>query len=144
MFNLPHPIIEDFLFLIILAFMGWYDCKRFSLEPLSLVILMAMTVIGVWNLWIPVLLFVIGYGIMFLSAVIGDFICQRDSIAGGDMIISGVCCAYMGWKWFVVAFFLSAILGQIAIWFYYRHYRHLNIPYVPYLATGALIGMVIK
>lgn len=142
MFNAYHPVVENIIFLVVLAFMGWYDCKKLALEPWSLGALILMTVRA--NYWQFIMLLLIGYGIMFLSAVIGDFICQRDSIAGGDLIIAGVCCAYMGLKWFVVAFVLSAVIGQMAIWFYYRYHRHLNIPYVPYLAAGALMGMVIK
>ena len=144
MFNISHPIMENVGFLIILAYMGWYDHKKLSLDLSSLI---ALTLMAAWdptNFWIPLVLFLIGYSIMFLSAVVGDYICQRDSIAGGDMLISGVCCAYMGLPCFVLAFILSAIAGQVAIWRYYRYHRHLNIPYVPYLAAGALVGMVIR
>ena len=149
MFNVSHPIMENILFLAILTFMGWYDCKKLSLEPISLAALFILAFgphgnFDKWNIWLPFVLFLIGYVIMFVAAVIGDYICQRDSIAGGDMIIAGVCCAYMGLKWFVLAFALSAVIGQLAIWFYYKYHRHLNIPYVPYLAAGALVGMVIK
>ena len=146
MFSISHPIIENVLFLAMLIYMGWYDCKKFSLDPFVLVLMILMCLLSdlKYIIWLPLTLFIIGYGIMFLAAVIGDFICQRDSIAGGDMIISGVCCAYFGLKWFVVAFVLSAVIGQLAIWFYYKHHRHLNIPYVPYLAAGAWVGMVVK
>jgi prepilin signal peptidase PulO-like enzyme (type II secretory pathway) len=136
MFSTGHPLIENILFVIVLAFMGWYDYKKLSLEPVSLILLAALTF--TLNFWQALALFAIGYGIMFMSAVIGDVICQRDSIAGGDMIIAGVCCAYMGLKWFVMAFVISAVIGQMAIWIYYRYHRHLNIPYVPYLAAGVL------
>ena len=146
MFSISHPIIENVLFLSLLVYMGWYDCKKLSLDPSVLVLMILMCLLSdvKYSIWLPLTLFIIGYGIMFLAAVIGDFIYQRDSIAGGDMIIAGVCCAYMGLKWFVLAFALSAVIGQLAIWFYYKYHRHLNIPYVPYLAAGALMGMVIK
>lgn len=142
MFNANHPVVENIIFLIILAFMGWYDHKKLMLEPWSLAFLVLM-VIGNGNIWCSAMLLIIGYSIMFLSAIVGDFVCQRDSIAGGDMIISGVVCAYMGLKWFILSFIVAAVIGQIAVWAYYMHHRHLNIPYVPYLAAGAILGLIL-
>ncbi len=100
-------------------------------------------VVGVW----------IGYGIIYFLKFIGDlglylylklskkesFEGEKESMGLGDVDLMGMIGAFLGWRLTILNFFVAPFLGCLyGVYILIRKKSH-AIPYVPFLAGGALI-----
>lgn len=83
-----------------------------------------------------------GGGVLYLFAVIFEFLAKKEGMGGGDIKLLAMMGAWMGWKSIIfiilVASLIGSILGTIALLVSKKGLRA-RIPFGPFLALGALI-----
>lgn len=87
----------------------------------------------------------IGGGLFFLFAILGEAIFKKESLGGGDIKLAGMLGAFLGWEKILLVFFLSAILGSIIgilLMFFSQEVRKDKIiPFGPFLAIATFLGI---
>jgi leader peptidase (prepilin peptidase) / N-methyltransferase len=82
----------------------------------------------------------VGFALIFFLA--------RGGMGFGDVRLAGLCgmfLAFLGWRYFAVGFFASAVIGGvvgIALLLTRRAGRKTQIPYGPFLAAGTMTGVL--
>jgi leader peptidase (prepilin peptidase)/N-methyltransferase len=98
------------------------------------------------GLWPSILGTLVGGGGLFLVALLGDWIFRKESMGGGDIKLSAVLGAFLGWKLVVLVFFLSALVGALAsgVWLLVsRDMRKKRmIPFGPFLSIAAVAAVL--
>jgi leader peptidase (prepilin peptidase)/N-methyltransferase len=85
----------------------------------------------------------VGGGLMYLIAVVGDAVYKKETMGGGDIKLAAAIGAFMGWRVLLVALFASFLLGAIGGAAYMvLGGREKTVPFGPFLAAGALIALV--
>lgn len=85
---------------------------------------------------------IVGWGSMFLLAVVGELIFRKEALGGGDMKLMAMIGAFLGWKLVLLTFFISPLLGTVAgIVVMIRHKENV-IAYGPYLALGSIVCLL--
>lgn len=80
-----------------------------------------------------------GGGILYLTAVIGDFIFKKDTMGGGDVKLLAMIGAFLGVKKAVFVFFLAP-LPALPLALYSKYIKKTEtIPYGPFLAVTAAV-----
>lgn len=87
----------------------------------------------------------VGGGLFFLFAMLGEAIFKKESLGGGDIKLAGMLGAFLGWEKILLVFFLSAILGSIIgiiFMFFSEEVRKKKIiPFGPFLAIATFLGI---
>jgi len=82
---------------------------------------------------------------LLLIGVIGDKLFKKESMGGGDIKLSALLGAYLGWQQvifvLVCASFLGAVIGLAGILISKRIKETRLIPFGPFLALGALVSI---
>ena len=82
---------------------------------------------------------------LFLIAVLGDKLFKRESMGGGDIKLSALLGAYLGWQQvifvLVCASFVGALTGIAGILLSKQVKKTRLIPFGPFLALGALVAI---
>lgn len=77
---------------------------------------------------------VCGYGILFLTALLGNFLFKKESMGGGDLKLMAMMGAFIGWhKVLFVFMFAPFIALPFALW-YRLTQKEEQIPFGPFLA----------
>jgi len=80
-----------------------------------------------------------GGGIVYLTAIIGDFVFKKDSMGGGDVKLMAMMGAFLGWKYIILTFFLAPFFA-LPIALYVKFVRKDDIvPYGPFLSIAGLV-----
>ena len=83
----------------------------------------------------------VGGGVIYLVAVIGDFLFKKESMGGGDIKLLAMIGAFLGWKMAILTFLLSP---YFAIFFalYSKFYKKESvIPFGPFLSGACLVSL---
>jgi len=87
----------------------------------------------------------IGGGVLYLLAIIGELLFKKESMGGGDIKLAAMLGAFLGWQKVFLIFFLSALLGSIvgilAIYLSSRIKKHRTIPFGPFLALASFAAL---
>ncbi len=108
----------------------------------------------------------VGGGVIYLTAILGDAAFKKESMGGGDIKLLAMCGALLGWSKVLVAFFVSPVFAAvIGIWMRLRtgdpgtleghalkrlatnlsrrwETGNEMIPYGPFLALGSWIALL--
>jgi len=57
--------------------------------------------------------FIVGGGVLYLIALLGDWIFKKESMGGGDIKMAAMLGAFLGWQKVVLVFFGSAVVGLL-------------------------------
>lgn len=90
--------------------------------------------------------FVVGGGVLYLIAALGDWLFKKDSMGGGDIKMAAMLGAFLGWQKVILIFFGSAGIGlvvSIIIMLFSSKLRSSRvIPFGPFLAIAAFIAII--
>lgn len=88
---------------------------------------------------------VVGGGMFYLAALLGELIFKKESMGGGDIKLAMVLGAFLGWQNILLILLLSAFLGSLiggaALFFSKDVKESRTIPFGPFLAIGAIVAM---
>jgi leader peptidase (prepilin peptidase)/N-methyltransferase len=88
---------------------------------------------------------VVGGGALYLIALLGDALFKKESMGGGDIKMTAMLGAFLGWQKVLLIFISSAVFGLIvsaALMFFSAKLRKERIiPFGPFLAMGAFLAM---
>jgi len=88
---------------------------------------------------------IIGGGIIFLIALAGLAIFKKEAMGGGDVKLSAMIGAFIGWKYILISlfigFFIGAIAGILLILLKIRSRDDL-VPFGPFIVLGSLITIL--
>jgi len=89
---------------------------------------------------------VIGGGVLYLIAILGDWLFKKESMGGGDIKMAAMLGAFLGWEKVVFIFFASALIGlliSIIVMFFSSKVRQSRmIPFGPFLAIAAFVAII--
>jgi leader peptidase (prepilin peptidase)/N-methyltransferase len=128
--DLKHRIIPDVLTLpgIILGFLLSFLVK----SPTFL-----QSLLGI----------VVGGGMFYLAAILGDLLFKKESMGGGDIKLAMMLGAFLGWQKIILVLLLAAVLGSIigglAMLFPGEVKKTRAVPFGPFLAIGAFIAIIL-
>ncbi len=77
---------------------------------------------------------VCGYGVLLVTALIGNFLFKKESMGGGDLKLMAMMGAFIGWKYVLFVFMLSPFVAlPFALWYRVAK-KEEQIPFGPFLA----------
>ncbi len=118
-----------FYFFLLLWMLFWTDIRALVLpHALTIALVAGALVYGVvippggdWrgfvfahNVWDAMLGFVVGYGGLYLFALLYALVRNRQGMGGGDFMLLGALAAWLGWESLPVLLLLSAVQGVVA------------------------------
>jgi len=87
----------------------------------------------------------IGGGVLYLIAMLGDWLFKKESMGGGDIKMTAMLGAFLGWEKIVLIFFAGAVIGLlvsiVAMYFSKKVRSTRMIPFGPFLALGAFLAI---
>ena len=123
--------------------------KKYSIVPDQLLILLAVTAIGIipfhssWKA--PLLGALIGFSIMMLIALVGKLAYRRDTLGGGDIKLFSALGLIAGPKGILFIFAATTLLSAACFAYLLAKKRAKitdSLPMVPYIATSAAFYLV--
>ncbi|HUR95528.1 MAG TPA: prepilin peptidase [Gemmatimonadales bacterium] len=85
---------------------------EFSLGGLVLGVLFALAV-GWQALGVAVLGAAVGFGLLWLVAVLGEWYFEQEAMGGGDIKMMAMVGAFLGWRGTLLTIFLGALIGSL-------------------------------
>ncbi len=87
----------------------------------------------------------VGGGVLYLVALLGDWLFKKESMGGGDIKMTAMLGAFLGWQKIILIFFAGAVIGLIvsviAMYFSKKVRSTRMIPFGPFLAAGAFLAI---
>lgn len=87
----------------------------------------------------------VGGGMFYLAAILGELLFKKESLGGGDIKLAMMLGAFLGWQKILLVLLLSAFLGTLiggAALFLSKDVKETRtIPFGPFLALGTVIAM---
>ncbi len=87
----------------------------------------------------------VGGGMFYLAAVLGELLFKKESLGGGDIKLAMMLGAFLGWQKILLVLLLSAFLGSLIggmALFLSKDVKETRIiPFGPFLALGAVIAI---
>ena len=80
-----------------------------------------------------------GGGLIYLVAVIGEFIFKKEAMGGGDVKLQAMIGAFLGWKWAILSFFVGCFIGSAIGIYQLIRYKDNTLPFGPALAMGSIV-----
>jgi leader peptidase (prepilin peptidase)/N-methyltransferase len=84
----------------------------------------------------------VGGGIILIIAGVGSIIFKKEAMGGGDVKLTAMIGAFLGWRYTIISlflgFFLGALIGIILIMTRIKK-REDAIPFGPFIALGSII-----
>jgi leader peptidase (prepilin peptidase)/N-methyltransferase len=87
----------------------------------------------------------LGGGLFWLIAFLGQVLLKREAMGGGDIKLAAMIGAYLGWRLLLLTIFLAAFSGSLVGIFLLRLHlrgREEPIPFGPFLSLGAFLSML--
>lgn len=88
----------------------------------------------------------VGGGVLYLAAVLGEKLFRKESMGGGDIKMTAMLGTFLGWQKVIIVFFGGAFLGlliSIFLMIFSKKVRSSRlIPFGPFLATAAGVAVV--
>lgn len=96
--------------------------------------------------WIDSLIgLLVGGGALWFIAILGDWLFKKESMGGGDIKLSGMLGAFLGWQKVLLIFVSSALIGLvvsiIVMAFSSKLRENRMIPFGPFLALAAMLAI---
>jgi leader peptidase (prepilin peptidase)/N-methyltransferase len=89
---------------------------------------------------------VVGGGMLYLAAIMGELIFKKESMGGGDIKMAAMLGAFLGWQKIIFIFIAGSFVGLIVsliIMLFSKKARETRvIPFGPYLAIAAIIATI--
>jgi leader peptidase (prepilin peptidase)/N-methyltransferase len=89
---------------------------------------------------------IIGGGVLYLIALLGDWLFKKESMGGGDIKMAAMMGAFLGWQKVVFIFFAGAFIGLVISIFLLAVSKQVRstrvIPFGPFLAVAAMIAIL--
>lgn len=89
---------------------------------------------------------IVGGGVLYLIAILGDWLFKKESMGGGDIKMTAMLGALLGWQKVVLIFFTGAVIGlvvSIILMIVSKEVRSTRvIPFGPFLAAAAMIAII--
>jgi leader peptidase (prepilin peptidase)/N-methyltransferase len=82
-----------------------------------------------------------GGGILYGTAIIGDFIFRKESMGGGDIKLLAMAGSILGWKAVLVTFFIAPMIALVPGLLVLLFKRSHVIPYGPFLSLALVISL---
>jgi leader peptidase (prepilin peptidase) / N-methyltransferase len=87
----------------------------------------------------------VGGGIILIIAWVGSIIFKKEAMGGGDVKLTAMIGAFLGWRYTIISlflgFFLGALIGIILIMTKIKK-REDVIPFGPFIALGSIITLL--
>jgi leader peptidase (prepilin peptidase)/N-methyltransferase len=87
----------------------------------------------------------VGGGIILIIALVGSKIFKKEAMGGGDVKLTAMIGAFLGWRYTIISlflgFFLGALTGIILIMTKIKK-REDAIPFGPFIALGSIITLL--
>lgn len=83
----------------------------------------------------------LGGGILYLMAEIGERVFKKEAMGGGDVKLLAAIGAFFGWKGVLFVLFAGSVAGSVAGLAVKRAFKKEAIPFGPYLALGTVLHM---
>lgn len=88
----------------------------------------------------------VGGGVLYLIALLGDWLFKKDSMGGGDIKMAAMLGAFLGWQKVIFIFFAAAAIGLLAsivIMAFSKKVRTSRIiPFGPFLAMAGYVAIL--
>jgi len=88
----------------------------------------------------------VGGGVLYIIALLGDWLFKKESMGGGDIKMAAMLGAFLGWEKVVFIFFGSAAIGLVVSLFLMIFSKKLRdsrvIPFGPFIALAAFLAIV--
>ena len=115
---------------------------EFSLGGLAAGLVLA-GVLGRRALGVAVAGAALGYGVLWLAAVVGKWWAGRDAMGGGDLKMMAMVGAFLGWRGVLLTVFLGSLIGTLVyLPALLRRERHREVPFGVFLALGAVTALL--
>ncbi len=89
---------------------------------------------------------VVGGGVLYLVAILGDWMFKKESLGGGDIKMAAMLGAFLGWQKVIIVFLGGAVVGLVIsgiIMIFSKKLRSSRmIPFGPFLAIAAVIAII--
>jgi len=87
----------------------------------------------------------VGGGIILIIAWVGSIIFKKEAMGGGDVKLTAMIGAFLGWRYTIISlflgFFLGALTGIVLIMTKIKK-REDDIPFGPFIALGSIITLL--
>ena len=105
-----------------------------------ILILLVKMYVGGWQLGLETLIDgIIGFLIMYLVKIIGDFMFKKESMGGGDIKLLFFFGLFLGWELSLISIFIASFIGlPISLYILLKNKSHI-IPFEPFLSIAALL-----
>ncbi len=105
-----------------------------------ILILLVKMYVGGWQLGLETLIDgIIGFLIMYLVKIIGDFMFKKESMGGGDIKLLFFFGLFLGWELSLISIFIASFIGlPISLYILLKNKSHI-IPFGPFLSIAALL-----
>lgn len=101
---------------------------------------------GGLTIWQSLTGLLVGGGVLFIVAELGDRIFKKESMGGGDIKMAAMLGAFLGWQKVILIFFSSAFIGMIISIILMAFSKKLRenrvIPFGPFIAIAALLAIL--
>ncbi len=88
----------------------------------------------------------VGGGFLYLIALLGDWLFKKESMGGGDIKMTAMLGAFLGWQKIVIIFFAGALIGlviSVVVMAFSKRVRSSRIiPFGPFLAIAAFLAIL--
>lgn len=84
---------------------------------------------------------VIGGGVIYLMAILGDWLFKKESMGGGDIKLMAMIGAFLGWENAVLTFFIAPFFGAVYGLIEKIRTKDSAIAYGPFIVLGAVISL---
>lgn len=88
----------------------------------------------------------VGGGSLYLIAILGDWLFNKESMGGGDIKMAAMLGAFLGWQKIILIFISAAVIGlvvSLVIMIFSARVRKTRVvPFGPFLATAAMFSIV--
>jgi leader peptidase (prepilin peptidase)/N-methyltransferase len=85
----------------------------------------------------------LGFGLLWLVAVVGKRVFKEDAMGGGDIKMMGMVGAFLGWSGVLLTVFLGAMVGVVAFLPALISGRRKLVPFGVFLAIGAAVTYLV-
>ncbi|MCJ7508048.1 MAG: prepilin peptidase [candidate division Zixibacteria bacterium] len=149
-FGWGWEFISKTVFLILLIIIFFIDLEHkiipdvISLPGIGLGLGFSLLIKSI-TFWQSLAGFLVGGVLLYLIALLGDFLFKKESMGGGDIKMAAMLGAFLGWQNLLLSFFvavlLGALVGIVTIFFSSKVRESRIIPFGPFLALGAFVSI---
>jgi len=85
----------------------------------------------------------VGFGLLWLVAVLGEWMFKQEAMGGGDIKMMAMVGAFVGWQGVLLTIFLGALAGTLVFVPLWLLHRKKLVPFGVFLAVGAAVTFLV-